>query len=79
MMKTGQSMFGIRSMFGNLSNGKVHLRLKTTRRADISGECKMTPATGYFSARKQEGPEPIERPYRIIVSGLMFKFSVKYR
>ena len=65
-------------MFGNLSNGKVQRRLKTTLRADINAECKIRPATGYFSARKQEGPEPIERPNSMIVFGSMFKFSVRY-
>lgn len=64
-------------MFGNLSNGRVHLRLKTTLRADIRPECRMTPATGYFSAKKLEGPDPIDLPYKIMLSELMFRFSVK--
>ena len=66
-------------MLGNLSKGKVHRRLKTTRRADIKPEWSTKPATGYFSARKLEGPEPMDLPYRMILSGLMFRFSVRYR
>jgi len=74
----GQSIFGILSMLGNLSNGRVHLRLNTTLSADINAECRINPATGYFSARKHDGPEPIERPNSMIVFGSIFKFSVRY-
>src|SRR4051794_8014208 len=66
-------------MLGNLANHNVHLNLNTTLSALINGECKITPATSYFSAKYVDGPDPIDLPYNIIVSDGIFKFSVKYR
>ena len=50
-----------------------------TRKADIRGACNMTPPTIYFSARKQEGPDPILLPYNIILLAGILIISVKYK
>lgn len=64
-------------MFGNLSKGSVHRKLKTTLNADINPQLIITPAIGYFSAIKQVGPEPIDLPNNMIVEGSIERFSVR--
>jgi hypothetical protein len=71
MKSTGLRILGAKSTFGNRSPGSVQPESITIRYTLRKGACKISPPTGSPSsavraARKQDGPEPRDRPYRTI-------------
>lgn len=71
MKSTGLRILGAKSTLGNRSPGNVQPESITIRYTLRKGACKISPPTGSLSsavraARKQDGPEPRDRPYRTI-------------
>ena len=67
-------MLGAKSTFGNRSPGKVHPLSRTILYTDRKGAWRMSPPTAFPSsavraARKHDGPDPSDRPYRMMEEG----------
>jgi hypothetical protein len=82
MNSTGLRILGAKSTLGNLSPGNVHPLSSTILYTDRKGACRMSPPTASPSsavraARKHDGPEPRDRPYRMMEEGGICSTDVK--